>query len=96
VNDVAASVITGNFYKHLVAHKSNGEALHSAKLDWLNSNQTTDALYLPYYWDSLIYMGTDQQIDIQPVINWGLWIGTGVGICLCLALVALWRKRLLR
>jgi CHAT domain-containing protein len=96
VNDVAASVITGNFYKHLVAHKSNGEALHAAKLDWLNANQTTDALYLPYYWDSLIYMGTDQQIELHSAINWGLWIGIGVGVCLCLALVAFWRKRLLR
>ncbi|MBB2144155.1 CHAT domain-containing protein [Pedobacter sp. LMG 31464] len=93
VNDVTASVITGNFYKHLLAHKSNGEALHSAKLDWLNANQTTDALYLPYYWDSLIYMGTDQQIAMQPAISWRLWMGIGVGICLCLALVVFWRKK---
>ncbi|WP_372820357.1 CHAT domain-containing protein [Pedobacter sp.] len=92
VNDVAASVITGNFYKHLVAHKSNGEALHLAKLDWLNANQTTDAFYLPYYWDSLIYMGTDQQIDVQPAINWGLWAGIGVGLFFIIVVYFIFRR----
>jgi len=93
VNDVAASVITGNFYKYLLAHKSNGEALHLAKLDWLNANQATDALYLPYYWDSLIYMGTDQQLELKPAINWGLWLSIGAGICICFILVLLWKKK---
>jgi len=80
VNDVAASVITSSLYEHLLEGKSGGEALHQAKLDWLNKPQTSDALYLPYYWDSLIYMGTDQQIALTPATNWSLLLGFTGGI----------------
>jgi CHAT domain-containing protein len=77
VNDNAASIITSNFYQHLINHKSTGEALHQAKIDWLSSFQAADALYLPYYWDSLIYMGADQTIVLNPAKNWWLLIGIG-------------------
>jgi CHAT domain-containing protein len=77
VNDNAAAIITSNFYQHVVNHQSNGDALHQAKLDWLATHQTTDALYLPYYWDSLIYMGTDQKIELHPAKNWWLLVGIG-------------------
>lgn len=93
VNDVAASVITSNFYKHLLKGESNGEALHQAKLDWLQIPQNSDALYLPYYWDSLIYMGSDQHTNLATPFNW-IWI-TGIGgFVLCLAIGLIWfRKR---
>jgi CHAT domain-containing protein len=94
VNDVAASVIIGNFYKHLVNHKSNGEALHQAKIDWLNKVQNNNAFYLPYYWDNLIYMGTDQQIELTSATNWELILGVGVGLVLVLGVILVFRRRL--
>jgi len=69
VNDGAASVIMANFYKHLVNKKNGGDALHLAKIDWLNMQQSTDALYLPYYWDSLIYMGYNQKVELQSNVS---------------------------
>lgn len=64
VNDVAASVITGSFYQFLVKDETAGKALHQAKTAWLETPKTANALYLPYYWDSLIYIGIDQKIDL--------------------------------
>jgi hypothetical protein len=63
----------------LLDGKSGGEALHQAKLDWLKQPQSSDALYLPYYWDSLIYMGSDQQIELKSATKWWWIIGIGTG-----------------
>lgn len=93
VNDAAAAVIMGNFYKHLLQNKSSGLALHAAKLDWLNTTQTADAFYLPYYWDSLIYMGTDQQLALKGAHNWLMMASIGTAILLLLALIFWIRKK---
>jgi len=93
VNDVAASVITSSLYEHLLKGKSGGDALHQAKLDWLNKPQTSDALYLPYYWDSLIYMGADQHIALTPAINWGFLLGLTAGIIVIVGLGFILRGR---
>jgi CHAT domain-containing protein len=92
VNDNAAAVIMGNFYQQIVNHKSNGEALHQAKIDWLNTTQAIDAVYLPYYWDSLIYIGADQKIMLNPAKNWWLLIGIG-GTLLIATVIFIWRMR---
>lgn len=93
VNDVAASVITSNFYTHLLAGESNGNALHLAKVDWLNAAQSTDAFYLPYYWDSLIYMGTDQQIELKAATNWKLILSIGTFVILLLGTFVFIKRR---
>lgn len=76
VNDAASSIITNSFYRNLLAKHPAAEALHLAKLDWLSAPKNTDALYLPYYWDSLTYMGNDQVIELQKPTNWWLilWV----------------------
>jgi CHAT domain-containing protein len=65
VNDDAASQITAGFYRLLVKGQTSGSALHGAKLEWLQTPKATDALYLPYYWDSLILMGTDAPVEVS-------------------------------
>ncbi|TCC92200.1 CHAT domain-containing protein [Pedobacter frigiditerrae] len=92
VNDVVASVIIGDFYKHIVSHKSNGEALHQTKIDWLNKPQNNNAFYLPYYWDNLIYMGTDQHIELTSATNWGLIWGVGAVFVILLAMILVLRR----
>ena len=64
VNDKAGALITADFYKFLNKGYNASEALRQAKLNWLNSEKSSTALLLPYYWDSLIYMGKDQQIQL--------------------------------
>ncbi|MDQ7949196.1 MAG: CHAT domain-containing tetratricopeptide repeat protein, partial [Pedobacter sp.] len=70
VNDLAAAQLSANFYRHLTKKNKAGEALHQAKLDWLaQSKKANDFYNLPYYWDSLIYMGADQEIELAPARN---------------------------
>jgi CHAT domain-containing protein len=91
VNDVTAAKIVSRFYQHLINRKSSGEALHQAKIDWLNTPQNNSSLYLPYYWDNLIFMGNDQVIELTKATNWKLivWI---TGVLLILAMV-IWLRR---
>jgi tetratricopeptide (TPR) repeat protein len=92
VNDDAVAQITAGVYQHLLKGQSSGTALHQAKLNWLNTAQTTDAMYLPYYWDSLILMGADKPVHLQAANN-DIYIYAGAAVLLALILVWLaWRK----
>ncbi len=93
VNDEAISQITANLYGHLIEGKHSGEALHLAKLDWLNRTQASGALYLPYYWDSLILMGADEPADLQKAGD-KKWIpGLVLGFGLLVMLYLIWRTK---
>ena len=95
VNDDAASQITAGFYRFLIAGQSSGSALHGAKLEWLHTPKTADALYLPYYWDSLILIGTDAPVQLMP--NAPRTLLYGITACAIALLIALcWRKRSVR
>lgn len=91
VNDVTAAKIVSRFYQHLINRKSSGEALHQAKIDWLNTPQNNSSLYLPYYWDNLIFMGNDQVIELTKATNWKLIVGITGGL-LILAMM-IWLRR---
>lgn len=93
VNDEAVAQITAGMYQYLLAGQSTGSALHQAKLAWLNTHHSSDALYLPYYWDSLILMGTDEPVHLQPARSYiGLYGLIGGVLIIILALV-LWQRR---
>ncbi|MDQ8005565.1 MAG: CHAT domain-containing protein [Pedobacter sp.] len=79
VNDDAASAIMGDFYIVLSSDQNASEALRQAKLNWINSTKSNNAMLLPYYWDSLIYMGKDQKIQLAKNYNWSLY-GLVVGL----------------
>ncbi len=70
VNDDAAAQIMAGFYQSLVKNKNASQALRQAKLNWLSTTKMSNAVLLPYYWDSLIYMGKNQEIELQKPINW--------------------------
>jgi len=93
VNDDAASQITAGFYRFLVKGQSSGLALHGAKLEWLQTPKATEALYLPYYWDSLILMGTDAPVKILSDNNHALIFATVYSILVLLLVVILRKMR---
>lgn len=64
VNDAAAAKITAGVYQHLLNGANISTALHQSKLNWLNTRQSTELEYLPYYWDALVFMGYDQKIQL--------------------------------
>jgi CHAT domain-containing protein/tetratricopeptide (TPR) repeat protein len=92
VNDEAVSQITAGLYKYLLAGQSSGAALHQAKLTWLNSNHASDAMYLPYYWDSLILMGADEPVHLQTAVSYIFWYAISGIMAIALGLLY-WRRR---
>jgi CHAT domain-containing protein len=96
VNDEAAATITANFYKQLSVHKDPVLALHKAKLSWVQSEKLSNSMLLPYYWDSLIYMGKNQELVIKKPYQWK-WIITSAGlvaVVACLFYFIQWKKSL--
>jgi CHAT domain-containing protein len=89
VNDAAVSSITAAMYTHLLSGQTSGAALHNAKLNWLDTDHASNAMYAPYYWDSLILMGTDQQVCLQPSSG-RMLMYSGIAALLFLAIGAIW------
>lgn len=72
-------------YKYLLDGQSCGQALHMAKMAWLNTTQTAGALYLPYYWDSLILISANNPVHLEAATNKVYWyaaIGALLGVIL--------------
>ena len=64
-NDNTVATISASFYKSLSEGKNGSEALRLAKIAWLDSSPPSNAMLLPYYWDSLVYMGKDQNFELE-------------------------------
>jgi CHAT domain-containing protein len=97
VNDDAVAQITANMYVGLIHGESSGTALHNAKLAWLNNSQSSDALYMPYYWDSLVLMGADEPAQLERAGNWPLaaklFIAFGVVLAVLVSAVILKKRK---
>ncbi len=93
VNDDAAAIITANFYQNLSETGNPSEALRQAKLNWINTPKASNALLLPYYWDSLIYMGKNQEIHLPTPKNWLTYSLITCLIILCVATYSFMRRK---
>jgi len=76
VNDETGAEITSAFYENLRKGYSTDEALHLAKRNWIKNNHDNNAMLLPYYWASLVYIGKPQLLEIEEagskIWYWGL------------------------
>lgn len=72
INDDVAASIMNSFYSILAVHNNPEIALRDAKLNWLQNTNTNKMMLLPYYWDSLIYVGRTQEIQLEKTspIKW--------------------------
>lgn len=64
VNEISSSTLFESFYGHLREGKSKAEALHLAKLDYLNAAEIPAFQKTPYYWAALTYVGEDSVVQI--------------------------------
>ena len=71
VNDASTKTLMEEFYKNIKAGKTKDQALHEAKLSYLE-NEDMDA---PYFWASFIAMGNMEPIALSSGFNyWWLLI----------------------
>lgn len=89
VNDHAVAYITNHFYQSLLKGNTSAEALREAKLAWIKDSQTSGALLLPYYWDSLVYMGKNQTFELdKPFFSPWMWWAIGGLLAVILWVIA--------
>jgi len=95
VNDRAVAYITNHFYQSLLKGNTSAEALREAKLAWINDSKTSSALLLPYYWDSLVYIGKNQTFELdKPFFStWMLWTIGGLLVIVLLVMAFRLSKR---
>ncbi len=65
MNDEATATLVGIFYRQLVANNRPADALHAAKLQWLQEKNGQDLQKLPYFWAGMIYSGDNLPVDIH-------------------------------
>jgi CHAT domain-containing protein len=81
VNDAGTASFMPHFYAGLQQQQSPGTALHHAKLQWLQEQQTNPVLSLPYYWAGWVYIGVPQTLTITAphrLQNWWILVIFGV------------------
>ncbi len=86
VNDVSTSQLLANFYRKIAQGNSIGQALRSAKLQYLDDPEVRATMQSPYFWAGLTMVGDDRVIK-GGASGWWLW---AIG-ALALAGVFLWR-----
>lgn len=57
INDMATSQLMRFFYQHYGKYKSEYEANHFAKINYLNSDDIDNSKKSPYYWSSFVFYG---------------------------------------
>lgn len=76
VNEVSSSTLFHSFYQHLRKGETKAQALHSAKLDYLNNVEIPAFQKTPYYWAALTYVGEDSVVQMgNPAIKWYVIFG---------------------
>jgi CHAT domain-containing protein len=63
IDDKSTSEIMASFYQNLNNGQSKSEALHQAKLNYLNSHSLSETS--PYYWASFVLVGDTSPIDFH-------------------------------
>lgn len=70
INDESGANVLISFYQHLETNNSPQQSLRLAKLEWINNLENPKIMALPYYWDSLVYTGSDLQVSLNRAFGW--------------------------
>jgi CHAT domain-containing protein len=65
MNDESTAQLMGAFYGELTKDHQPADALHAAKLQWLQKQSAQSIQKLPYYWAGLIYSGDNEPVYIE-------------------------------
>ena len=90
INDWASSVIMKQFYIKLHNSKTKSESLKEATLEYLHSENISNALKHPYYWSAFKLTGDPSTIDKRNNFNYITSLVVGI---LFLAIVFIMTKR---
>ena len=67
MNDETTATMMGYFYRQLLTQHQPANALHAAKLLWLQTD-VPEFQKLPYYWAGMIYSGANEPVIVSPKV----------------------------
>ena len=74
VNDESTAALVGSFYRQLGSGLLPAEALCASKLMYLEEQNRSESLKLPYFWAGMVYSGDNQPVFIKKKSsNYLLW-----------------------
>ena len=88
VNDTSSAEIIKSFYLELKKGKTKSEALHIAKLNYLNNHELSEQS--PYHWASFVLIGDHESINLLK--NDKAYIKILLSIVVILTVILLYRK----
>lgn len=89
VDDTATPYIMNKFYKNLSHGKTKSEALHLAKLNYLDKHSLSEAS--PHFWASFILLGQDNVVETDR--NYSIWWIACLVIVILGLLFYVWKKK---
>lgn len=89
VDDKATPYIMNEFYKNLSHGKTKSEALHLAKLNYLDNHSLSEAS--PHFWASFILLGQDNVVETDR--NYSIWWIACLVIVILGLLFYVWKKK---
>lgn len=75
VNNESTSQLVTAFFEHLAKGKSKSEALHLAKVGYLDSSVLSRQS--PYYWSGMVFIGANGMLELEPSFAWR-WLLLGI------------------
>lgn len=70
MNDEVTALLMAMFYRELTSKGDPAEALHHAKLEWLQQGNLSPVQKLPYYWAGMVYSGGNGKISLEQDHRW--------------------------
>ncbi len=65
MNDETTAMLMGSFYRQLEIDHQPANALHAAKLQWLQQKKGESFQKLPYFWAGMVYSGDNMPVEVQ-------------------------------
>lgn len=73
MNDETTALLMGSFYKSLSDGQNPANALHNAKLQWLQGQNGLQFQKLPYFWAGMVYSGDNKSVQVKPGAGNFIW-----------------------
>ncbi|MEM7367327.1 MAG: CHAT domain-containing tetratricopeptide repeat protein [Bacteroidota bacterium] len=92
VSDKSTQQIMTDFYRYLSQGMDKDQALHQAKIDYLDQHGLTQQA--PFYWAPLILVGDNSELSFRSQgTTSNIWLIAGLVFLLLLAGVLIWRSK---
>ena len=92
MNDETTATLMGTFYRQLAIDHQPANALHKAKMQWLQQKTEHQFQKLPYFWAGMVYSGDNQPVEMKEKNASSKWWWVTAVVAICILFLFLKRK----